>query len=75
MLQQLLALKWTDPAFVEVHGHYLEALGLFLKYSPNAVGSVISKLFELLTSLPFAVKVVFSYENSILQLILKTSTV
>ncbi|KAK4800557.1 hypothetical protein SAY86_021044 [Trapa natans] len=56
LLQHLLALKWTEPAFVEELGHYLESLGLFLKYSPNAVGSVISKLFELLTSLPFAVK-------------------
>lgn len=71
LLQQLLALKWTEPGFVEVLGHYLEALGLFLKYSPNAVGSVISKLFELLTSLPLAVKVVFSSEYIILLWILK----
>ncbi|OWM66976.1 hypothetical protein CDL15_Pgr000428 [Punica granatum] len=56
LLQQLLALKWTEPTLVEVLGHYLDALGPFLKYSPNAVGSVINKLFELLTSLPFAVK-------------------
>ncbi|KAK4767361.1 hypothetical protein SAY86_015111 [Trapa natans] len=56
LLQHLLALKWTEPAFIEELGHYLESLGLFLKYSPNGVGSVISKLFELLTSLPFAVK-------------------
>uniref|UniRef100_A0A2P2KHY5 Protein HASTY 1 n=1 Tax=Rhizophora mucronata TaxID=61149 RepID=A0A2P2KHY5_RHIMU len=57
LLQQLLSLKWTEPALVEVLAHYLDALGLFLKYStPDAVGSVINKLFELLTSLPYAVK-------------------
>ncbi|KAJ9180163.1 hypothetical protein P3X46_008441 [Hevea brasiliensis] len=56
LLQQLLSLKWMEPALVEVLGHYLDALGPFLKYFPDAVGSVIDKLFELLTSLPFAVK-------------------
>ncbi|PON73945.1 Exportin [Parasponia andersonii] len=56
LLQQLLSLKWTEPAFVEVLGHYLDALGPFLKYFPDAVGSVINKLFELLTSLPVFVK-------------------
>ncbi|XP_050225235.1 protein HASTY 1 [Mercurialis annua] len=56
LLQQLLSLKWTDPALVEVLGHYLDALGPFLKYFPDAVGSIINKLFELLTSLPAAVK-------------------
>ncbi|KAF2298552.1 hypothetical protein GH714_024089 [Hevea brasiliensis] len=56
LLQQLLSLKWTEPALVEVLGHYLDALGPFLKYFPDAVGSVINKLFELLTSLPFVVK-------------------
>ncbi|RVW17456.1 Protein HASTY 1 [Vitis vinifera] len=56
LLQQLLSLKWTEPALVEVLGHYLDALGLFLKYFPEGVGSVINKLFELLTSLPFVVK-------------------
>lgn len=44
---------------MDVLGHYLDALGPFLKYFPDAVGSVINKLFELLTSLPFAVKVSF----------------
>lgn len=43
---------------VEVLGHYLDALGPFLRYNPDAVGSVINKLFELLTSLPVMVKVV-----------------
>ena len=57
LLQLLLSLKWTEPAFVEVLGHYLDALGPFLKYFPDAAGSVINKLFELLTSLPFVVKV------------------
>ncbi|XP_019231873.1 PREDICTED: protein HASTY 1 isoform X2 [Nicotiana attenuata] len=56
LLQQLLSLKWTEPALVEVLGHYLDALGPFLKYHPDAVGSVINKLFELLTSQPFVVK-------------------
>ncbi|PON69489.1 Exportin [Trema orientale] len=56
LLQQLLSLKWTEPAFVEVLGHYLDALGPFLKYFPDAVGSVINKLFELLRSLPVFVK-------------------
>ncbi|XP_044483250.1 protein HASTY 1 [Mangifera indica] len=56
LLQQLLSLKWTEPPLVEALGHYLIALGPFLKYFPDAVGSVINKLFELLTSLPFVVK-------------------
>lgn len=42
---------------MEVLGHYLDAMGPFLKYFPDAVGSVINKLFELLTSLPFIIKV------------------
>ncbi|KAF8401555.1 hypothetical protein HHK36_012497 [Tetracentron sinense] len=56
LLQQLLSLKWIEPALVEVLGHYLDAMGPFLKYFPDAVGSVINKLFELLTSLPFVLK-------------------
>lgn len=56
LLQQLLSLKWTEPALVEVLGHYFDALGPFLKYCPDAVGSVINKLFELLNSLPFVIK-------------------
>ncbi|KAK6804860.1 hypothetical protein RDI58_002644 [Solanum bulbocastanum] len=56
LLQQLLPLKWTEPALVEVLGHYLVALGPFLKYNPDVVGSVVNKLFELLTSQPFVVK-------------------
>lgn len=40
-----------------VLAHYLDALGPFLKYFPDAVASVINKLFELLTSLPIAIKV------------------
>jgi len=50
-------LKWSEPVLVEVLGRYLDAFGPFMKYFPNAAGSVITKLFELLTSLPFAVKV------------------
>ncbi|XP_057763700.1 protein HASTY 1 isoform X2 [Salvia miltiorrhiza] len=56
LLQQLISLKWTEPTMVEVLGHYLDALGPFLRYYPDAVGSVINKLFELLTSLPVMVK-------------------
>lgn len=57
ILQRLISLKWTEPALVEVLVHYLDAMGPFLKYFPDAVGSVISKLFELLTSLPTIIKV------------------
>lgn len=56
LLEQLISLKWTEPALVVVLGHYLDALGPFLKYFPDATGSVINKLFELLTSLPSIVK-------------------
>ncbi|XAR54705.1 hypothetical protein NMG60_11029962 [Bertholletia excelsa] len=56
LLQQLLSLKWSEPTLVEVLGHYLDALGPLFKYFPDAVGSVINKLFELLNLLPFVVK-------------------
>ncbi|KAJ1417073.1 Exportin-1/Importin-beta-like [Sesbania bispinosa] len=56
LLQQFISLKWTEPALVEVLVHYLDAMGPFLKYFPDAVGSVINKLFELLTSLPLVIK-------------------
>ncbi|XVF06240.1 hypothetical protein REPUB_Repub06bG0030700 [Reevesia pubescens] len=56
LLRELISLNWTEPALVEVLGHYLDAMGSFLKYFPDAVGSVINKLFELLNSLPFVVK-------------------
>jgi len=46
---------------MKVHVHYLDAMGPFLKYFPDAVGSLINKLFELLTSLPHVVKVYFYY--------------
>ncbi|AQK91585.1 Protein HASTY 1 [Zea mays] len=52
LLQQLLSLKWTEPNLAVIHGHYLDALGPFLKHHPDAVASVVNKLFELLTSLP-----------------------
>ncbi|KAL6578958.1 hypothetical protein OROMI_009174 [Orobanche minor] len=56
LLQQLISLKWTEPTLVEVLGRYFDAMGPFLRYYPDVVGSVINKLFELLTSLPFMVK-------------------
>ncbi|KAL8098285.1 protein HASTY 1-like [Apium graveolens] len=55
LLQQLLYLKWTESTFVELLGHYLDAMGPFLKYHADGVGSVVHKLFELLNSLPFVV--------------------
>lgn len=65
LLQQLISLKWTEPTMVEVLGHYLDALGPFLRYYPDAVGSVVNKLFELLTSLPVMVQVVLPSSMSI----------
>ncbi|XWS64638.1 hypothetical protein CRYUN_Cryun05aG0020000 [Craigia yunnanensis] len=56
LLRELLSLNWTEPALVELLSHYLDAMGPFLNYFPDAVGSVINKLFELLNSLPFIVK-------------------
>lgn len=52
ILGQLLDLKWTEPALVEILGRYLDAMGPFLKYFPEDVRMVIQKLFDLLTSLP-----------------------
>lgn len=66
LLQQLISLNWTEPTMVETLGHYLEALGPFLRYYPDAVGSVVNKLFELLRSLPFMVKVVLFSSLSVL---------
>jgi hypothetical protein len=57
LLQQLLSLKWTEPNLAVIHGHYLDALGPFLKHHPDAVASVVNKLFELLTSLPITFQV------------------
>ncbi|KAL5701386.1 histone deacetylase [Ranunculus cassubicifolius] len=56
LLQQLLSLKWSEAELAEVLGHYLHALGPYLKFVPDAVGAVINKLFELLTSLPTTLK-------------------
>ena len=69
LLQQLLSLKLTEPELIKMHGHYLDAMGPFLKYFPDAVGNVISKLFEMLTSLPHIVKVCFCYIFSVLKFI------
>ncbi|CAA7041201.1 unnamed protein product [Microthlaspi erraticum] len=52
LLQELLYVKWTEPVLIQAHGDYLNAMIPFLKYLPDAVGSVIDKLFALLTSLP-----------------------
>ncbi|KAF5194673.1 Hasty-like protein [Thalictrum thalictroides] len=56
ILHQLLSLKWTEPALAQVLGHYLHALGPYLKHVPDAAGVVINKLFELLTLLPITLK-------------------
>lgn len=52
MLQELLHVKWSEPILIQAHGDYLNAMISFLKYLPDAVGSVIDKMFALLTSLP-----------------------
>uniref|UniRef100_A0ACD5VMX1 Uncharacterized protein n=1 Tax=Avena sativa TaxID=4498 RepID=A0ACD5VMX1_AVESA len=56
LLQQLLSLKWTEPSLAVIHGHYLDSLGLFLRHYPDAVASVVNKLFDLLTSLPITIQ-------------------
>ncbi|XP_019701762.1 protein HASTY 1 isoform X2 [Elaeis guineensis] len=56
LLQQLLSLKWTEPTLAVTLGRYLDAFGPYLKYYPDSVAGVVNKLFELLTSLPFALK-------------------
>jgi hypothetical protein len=52
-------LMWTEPNLAVIHGHYLDALGPFLRHYPDAVAGVVSKLFELLTSLPITFQVQF----------------
>ncbi|KAK1277319.1 Protein HASTY 1 [Acorus gramineus] len=56
LLQQLLSLGWTEPALAEILGHYLDALGPFLRGFPNGLGGVVDKLFQLLTSLPLTIQ-------------------
>ncbi|XP_008799279.2 protein HASTY 1 [Phoenix dactylifera] len=56
LLQQLLSLKWTEPTLAVTLGRYLDAFGPYLKYYPDSVAGVVNKLFELLTSLPLAIK-------------------
>ncbi|XP_073009177.1 protein HASTY 1 isoform X1 [Typha latifolia] len=53
LLQQLLSLKWTEPTLAVILGHYLDAFGPYLRHYPDSVASLVNKLFELLTSLPF----------------------
>lgn len=59
VLQRFLSLSWTEPALAVILGRYLDAMGPFLKYYPDSVASVVNKLFGLLTSLPFVIKVMF----------------
>ncbi|XP_020113589.1 protein HASTY 1 [Ananas comosus] len=56
LLQQLLCLKWTEPASAVLLGRYLDALGPYLKHYPDSVTGVVNKLFELLTSLPCTIQ-------------------
>uniref|UniRef100_J3KZV4 Uncharacterized protein n=1 Tax=Oryza brachyantha TaxID=4533 RepID=J3KZV4_ORYBR len=56
LLQQLLSLKWSQPNLAVIHGRYLDSLGPFLRHYPDAVGSIVNKLFELLTSLPITIQ-------------------
>ncbi|KAF0919842.1 hypothetical protein E2562_031698 [Oryza meyeriana var. granulata] len=56
LLQQLLSLKWSQPNLAVIHGHYLDSLGPFLRHYPDAVASIVNKLFELLTSLPITIQ-------------------
>uniref|UniRef100_A0A1D1YS55 Protein HASTY 1 n=1 Tax=Anthurium amnicola TaxID=1678845 RepID=A0A1D1YS55_9ARAE len=56
LLQRLLGTKWTEPAPAEILARYLDAFGPFLRSFPEAVGPVINKLFELLTSLPLSLE-------------------
>ncbi|KAJ6831112.1 protein HASTY 1 [Iris pallida] len=56
LLHQILSLKWTGPALSELQGRYLDALGPYLRYFPDSIADVVNKLFELLRSLPFALK-------------------
>ncbi|KAL5222580.1 hypothetical protein ABZP36_027293 [Zizania latifolia] len=56
LLQQLLSLKWTQTNLVVIHGHYLDSFGPFLRHYPDAVASIVNKLFELLTSLPITIQ-------------------
>lgn len=53
LLQQLLSVKWTEPALAVVLARYLDSFGSYLKHFPDVVVGVVNKLFELLTSLPF----------------------
>ncbi|XP_057853443.2 protein HASTY 1 isoform X2 [Cryptomeria japonica] len=52
ILQRLCSLNWTEPAQVEIIGRLLDAMGPYLKHFPEAVGSIINKLFDLLKLLP-----------------------
>lgn len=56
VLKQLLSLEWTEPNLAEILGRYLGSLGPYLKHFPDIVYHVIKKLFDLLTSLPIALK-------------------
>ncbi|KAL0858073.1 hypothetical protein Bca101_063227 [Brassica carinata] len=56
LLQELLDVNWTEPVLISAHNDYLNAMVPFFKYLPDAVGSVIDKMFALLTSLPPASK-------------------
>ncbi|KAJ0244483.1 hypothetical protein HA466_0191070 [Hirschfeldia incana] len=59
LLQELLNANWTEPVLISAHVDYLNAMVPFLKYFLDVVGSVIDKMFALLTSLLFDPKMVY----------------
>ncbi|XP_074571576.1 protein HASTY 1 [Curcuma longa] len=56
LLQHFLSLRWTEPALAVILCRYLDSLGPYFKYYPDTIASVVNRLFELLTSLPIAIK-------------------
>lgn len=56
LFQEILNASFTEPLIISAHVEYLNAMVPIIKSSPDAVGSVIDKMFALLTSLPPASK-------------------
>ncbi|KAG6487021.1 protein HASTY 1-like [Zingiber officinale] len=56
LLQHFLSLRWTEPALAVILCRYLDSLGPYFKYYSDTIASVVNRLFELLTSLPIAIK-------------------
>lgn len=56
LFQEILNASFTEPLIISAHVEYLNAMVPIIKSSPDAVGSVVDKMFALLTSLPPASK-------------------